>query len=87
MNLLAVSDRPDRHKDLLDAAEAFGPCALICFERGDQASIQRGNQMARAIQATSSGDIGWQIVDVGILLTKHLAQLENDVKRHFKGTP
>ena len=84
MDLLDVSKRPDRHKDLLDAAEAFGPCALICFERSDPGNIQRGNQLAREIHASPNGDIGWQIVDVGIMLTKHRSRLETSTREHLK---
>ncbi len=83
MGLLEISKRADRHADLLNAAEAFGTRALICFERGGAANIQRANELALAIAPAPGGDIGWQIVDVGIMLTRHAASLTQAAKEHL----
>lgn len=83
MQLLEVAGRPDRHADLLDVAESLGPTALIYFERGGEDGFRRGNEMALAIQPAPSGDIGWQIVDVGIMLTRHAARLAPATRAHL----
>jgi hypothetical protein len=83
MSLLEVSKRPDRHTDLLNAAEAFGTRSLICFERGDPANIHRANELALAIEPALGGDIGWQVVDLGIILTRHAAALVPEAKAHL----
>lgn len=84
MTYLSVKERTVRHKDLLDAAEALGKCALICFERGGAENIALGNRMAVEIAPSESGDIGWQIVDVAIMLTRHQAALSPDASIHLK---
>lgn len=84
MTLIDVSKRPDRHKTLLDEAEAFGSRALICFERGNDENTRQGNDLAVHIQSVPGGDIGWQIVDVAIILCKHDDHLEPEARDHLR---
>jgi hypothetical protein len=85
MHLIEIAQRPDRHNDLLNAAEAFKPSALICFERGGPDNFRRANELALAILPSPGGDIGWQIVDVGLMLTRHAAHLTPTAKAHLEG--
>lgn len=80
---LEVASRLERHKDLLDAAEDFGERALISFERGGAPNIDRANHMAQAIAPAPGGDIGWQIVDVAIMLTRHRDHLLPPTRAHL----
>jgi hypothetical protein len=84
MSLLEIASRLDRHRDLLDEAEAFGNSALICFERGDPIHIPQANELALAIEFAPGGDIGWQIIDVAIILTKHAHHLTPPVTKKLE---